>query len=115
MTSTPVLALQNFSEPFEVECNASKICTGVVLLQNGEPIAFYSQALALQHRKLQAYEKELLGLAKAIRHWRTYLWGVIAGTHRPLQPQIYVGATYHNSPSATMDQQAVGVGLQGGI
>lgn len=30
---------------------------------------------AQQHRKLSAYEKELIGLMKAIRNWRTYSWG----------------------------------------
>jgi hypothetical protein len=27
-----------------------------------------------QHAKLAAYERELIGLVHAVRHWRTYLW-----------------------------------------
>lgn len=59
-----------------VECDASEIGIGVVLIQDGLPIAFVAKGLAVQHRKLSAYEKELIGLAKAICHWRTYIWRV---------------------------------------
>lgn len=29
-----------------------------------------------QHRYLPAYEKDLIGLVKAIKHWRPYVWGL---------------------------------------
>lgn len=75
MSATPFLALLDFSKSFVVECDASEVGIGAVFHQNGRPIAFYSQALAPQHRKLPTYEKKLIGLAKAIRHWRTNFWG----------------------------------------
>jgi hypothetical protein len=28
-----------------------------------------------RHQKLPAYERELIGLVKAVRHWRPYVWG----------------------------------------
>ncbi|KAF2285343.1 hypothetical protein GH714_000208 [Hevea brasiliensis] len=31
--------------------------------------------MAVRHISLLAYEKELIGLVKAIRHWQSYLWG----------------------------------------
>jgi hypothetical protein len=31
--------------------------------------------MAPWHRSLAAYERELIGLVQAIRHWRPYLWG----------------------------------------
>lgn len=31
--------------------------------------------MAARHFKLAAYERELTGLAKAVQHWRPYLWG----------------------------------------
>lgn len=74
MFATLVLAIPDFSEPFVVEFDTSESGIGVVLLQNERPIAFYSQALAPQHRKLPTYEKELIGLAKTIRNWCTYFW-----------------------------------------
>ena len=30
--------------------------------------------MAPQHAKLAAYERELIGLVKAVRHWRPYVW-----------------------------------------
>lgn len=49
MTSTPVLALPDFSKPFIVETDACDIGIGVVLLQGDQPVAFLSKALATQH------------------------------------------------------------------
>lgn len=43
MTTTPVLALPNFNIPFTVETNASSSGMGVVLMQCGHPIAFFSK------------------------------------------------------------------------
>jgi hypothetical protein len=31
--------------------------------------------MAPRHTKLAAYERELISLVQAIRHWRAYLWG----------------------------------------
>jgi hypothetical protein len=31
--------------------------------------------MALRHAKLAAYERELIGLVQAVRHWWAYLWG----------------------------------------
>jgi hypothetical protein len=31
--------------------------------------------VAPHHQKLPAYERELIGLVKAVRNWRPYLWG----------------------------------------
>lgn len=48
---------------------------GAVLQQQGHPVAFFSRKLAERHFKLAAYERELIGLSKAVLHWRPYLWG----------------------------------------
>jgi len=38
-------------------------------------VAFFSRAIAPHHAKLPAYERELIGLVKAVKNWRPYLWG----------------------------------------
>lgn len=43
MTSLPVLAMPDFTRPFEIEADASGKGIGVVLMQGGQLIAYYSQ------------------------------------------------------------------------
>jgi hypothetical protein len=74
LTTAPVLQLLNFDKPFIVNCDASGTGFGAVLHQEAGPIAFYSRPVVPQHSKLAAYERELIGLVKAVRHWRPYLW-----------------------------------------
>jgi hypothetical protein len=74
LTSAPVLQLLDFDKPFVIDCDASGSGFGAVLHQGVGPLAFFSHAIASHHAKLAAYERELIGLIKAVRHWRSYLW-----------------------------------------
>jgi hypothetical protein len=58
-----------------VECDASGSGIGALLHQGGGPMEFYSRQIAPRHSKLAAYERELIRLLQAVRHWRSYLWG----------------------------------------
>jgi hypothetical protein len=73
MTTTPVLALQYFSESFEIEIDACDIEIGVILSQKGQPIAFYTKALSTANRKPSIYEKEFLVVLMVVDRRRCYL------------------------------------------
>jgi hypothetical protein len=75
ITTTPILAMPDFRQPFVVECDASTHGFGAVLIQDSHPVAFFSRPTAPRHLSLATYERELIGLVLAIRHWRPYLWG----------------------------------------
>ena len=45
LTHAPLLQLPNFGKTFELECNASGIGIGGVLMQDGKPVAYYSEKL----------------------------------------------------------------------
>jgi hypothetical protein len=75
VTSPPVLRLPDFTLPFVIECDASGTGLGAVLMQQGQPIAFFSQALKGRALFYSTYENELLSLVSAVQRWRPYLLG----------------------------------------
>jgi hypothetical protein len=75
LTTGPVLQMPDFSRSFVVDCDASGVGFGAVLHQTSGPLAYFSKPFAARHLKLAAYERELIGLVQAVRHWRPYLWG----------------------------------------
>ena len=75
LTTGPVLQMPDFDHLFVVDCDASGVGFDAVLHQGDDPLAFFSRPFAPRHLKLAAYERELIGLVQAMRHWRPYLWG----------------------------------------
>ncbi|TQD91944.1 hypothetical protein C1H46_022460 [Malus baccata] len=68
LTSTSVLALPDFTQPFVVETDASGTGIGAVLCQGGHPIAYLSKALSGRNLTLSTYDKELLAIVVAVQH-----------------------------------------------
>jgi hypothetical protein len=74
LTNAYLLSLPNFSKTFEIEYDASGIGIGVVLMQEGRPIAYFSEKLNGAALNYPTYDKELYALVRALETWQHYLW-----------------------------------------
>jgi hypothetical protein len=72
MSTPPVLSLPNFSEPLETDARATGL--GAVLVQHGQPLAFYSKILGPKTSALSIYEKEALSIFEAMNKWHHTSW-----------------------------------------
>ena len=80
-TSAPILRIPDDENPFRLETDASDVATGAVLSQLDpsdnlwHPVAFYSKSLNVHERNYEIYDKELLGIVRALEEYRQHLEG----------------------------------------
>jgi hypothetical protein len=91
MCQRPILRQPQYDKPFFLATDASAYGVGAVLLQEGDlnprtkkptqhPIAYYSATFTPTERNYDIYERELLAVLKALKHWRPH----IAATEIPV-------------------------------
>jgi len=83
-----LLQLPDFSKTFEIECDASGIGLGGVLLQDGKHVAYFFEKLSEPSLNYFTYDKELYTLVWTLKTWQHYLWPkefVIHSNHESLK------------------------------
>ena len=66
LTHAPLLQLPNFGKTFELECDSSGVGNGGVLMQDGKPIAYFSEKLHGPILNYSMYDKELYALVRSL-------------------------------------------------
>ena len=70
-----MLAYPDFSKPFEIHPDASKVQLGAVISQANQPIAFYSRKLSPAQTRYTTTERELLAIVETLKEFRNILLG----------------------------------------
>ncbi|WVZ63514.1 hypothetical protein U9M48_013139 [Paspalum notatum var. saurae] len=75
LTSAPVLAQPDVTEPFDVYCDSSGNGLGCVLVQEGRVIAYASRQLRKHEANYPTHDLELAAVVHTLKMWRHYLLG----------------------------------------
>ena len=79
-TSAPILQHFQPDLPLTIEADASDYALGCILSQHSpsgdlHPVCFYSRKFTAAERNYPIYDKELLAVVEAFKHWRVYVEG----------------------------------------
>jgi hypothetical protein len=73
LTHAPLLQLSDSNKTFELECDASGIGLGGVLVQERKPVAYFSEKLSSPVLNYSTYDRELYALVRCLETWQHYL------------------------------------------
>lgn len=93
LSSAPILVSPNYTKPFVLQCDASKLGVGAVLTQLNEdnqemPVAYFSKKLNKAQSSYSVTELECLAVIMALKKFRPYVEGqdfTIVTDHASLQ------------------------------
>ncbi|WMV24455.1 hypothetical protein MTR67_017840, partial [Solanum verrucosum] len=86
--SYPMLTLSDGMNGFVVYCDASRVGSGCVLMQNGKFIAYASRKINIHEKNYPTHDLELMEVVFASKIWRHYLYRVhvdVFTDHKSLQ------------------------------
>lgn len=90
VTEEPVLALLDYSKPFEVHTDASDFAIGGMLMQDGHPIAYESHKLNDTKRRYPVHDKKMTAIISCLQIWRHYLaWESVHHHDRQCGNQLF--------------------------
>ena len=85
VTQAPILAYYHPDKKLVIQCDASSLGLGAVLMQEGRPLA-YARALTDPETRYATIEKEMLAIVFALDKWYQFVYGrhvVIKIDHKP--------------------------------
>ncbi|XP_055590384.1 uncharacterized protein K02A2.6-like [Uranotaenia lowii] len=88
VTEAPILRYYDPTEPLVIQCDASMLGVGCVLLQLGRPVAYASRTLSKTERNYAPIERECLAIVFACKRFDQYVAGrfaVVESDHKPLE------------------------------
>lgn len=93
----------NFSRPFEVHTDASKIAIGAVLIQRADdnipcPMMYFSRKMKEAETRYSAIDAEALAVVEAVRTFDPYLYGRHFTIYTDHQPLTYAFSRRTKSP-----------------
>ena len=89
LSKETLLAYPDFSKPFKIHTNASKVQLGAVISQNDKPIAFYLRKLSPAQTQYTTTERKLLAIVETLigvpKHTA---WAAIDRLHQSHEPNV---------------------------